>query len=181
MAAGTDTWSRRPGADEHARFYDSYLEQVPDGDVTLTLERQGGELVALLGTMRADRETYAYEEGKWSVREVVGHLVDCERMFAYRALHIARGDPAPLPDMDEKLWAGSSNAAGRSLGDLVDELAAVRRATITLLRGLAPEAWARRGVASEREVTVRALAWIAAGHAAHHQAILVDRYGLGAP
>lgn len=169
----------RPAADEHARFYDGYVERVPDGDVVATLEDGGRALCALLETVPAAGETHAYAAGKWTVREVVGHVVDTERMFGYRAVHIARGDPAPLPDMDEKVWAAGSNAAERPLPALVDELRAVRAATVALFRGLDAGAWERRGVASNREVSVRALAWIAAGHAEHHRRILEERYGVG--
>ncbi|MGD2067376.1 MAG: DinB family protein [Gemmatimonadota bacterium] len=172
---------RRPGPDEHARFYDGYLERVPDGDIVATLESQLGRFRALLESVPADRETFAYADGKWTVREVVGHVVDCERMLAYRVLHVARRDPAPLPDMDQEVWADGSNAASRSLRSLALELEAVRAATVELLEGLDDAAWDRRGVASSWEVSVRALAWIAAGHAEHHLRILVERYGLGAP
>lgn len=170
--------ARRPGAQEHAPYYGRYISKAPNGDVTETLERRGEDLVELLRSVPPDRETFSYAAGKWSVREVVGHIIDCERIFGYRALHIARRDPAPLPDMDEKLWAAGSNAAGRDLSDLTHELASVRRATVSLFRGFGPEAWERHGVASGREISVRALAWIAAGHAEHHHAILLDRYGL---
>lgn len=172
------TRERRPGRDEHARLYDGYVEGVPDGDIVATLESQGGRLQALLAEVPAHRETSAYADGKWTVREVVGHVVDCERMFAYRALHLARRDPAPLPGMDQDVWAAGSNAASRSLGALARELRAVRAATVALLDGLDDDAWDRRGVASGWEVSVRALAWIAAGHAEHHLRILVERYGL---
>ena len=170
--------SRRPGAGEHHHFYSTYVDAVPDGDVVETLERHGAELAARLRAVPPDRERHRYAEGKWSVREVVGHVVDSERVFQGRIVHIARGDPAPLPDMDETLWAESSNAQDRPLSELVDELEAVRRSTVALLRGLPAAGWGRRGLASGREITVRALAWIAAGHAIHHEGVLRERYGV---
>lgn len=177
--ASMEARQRRPGREDHARFYDGYVERVPDGDIVATLESQGERFRALLESVPADRETFAYADGKWTVREVVGHVVDCERMFAYRALHVARRDPAPLPGMDQDVWAAGSNAASRSLRSLARELRAVRAATVTLLDGLDDAAWDRRGVASGWEVSVRGLAWVAAGHAGHHMRILAERYGLG--
>ncbi|HEX8556967.1 MAG TPA: DinB family protein [Pyrinomonadaceae bacterium] len=167
----------RPGPDEYAAYYEKYVSLAADaGDVLETLERQGAETLALLRGLPEERGAHRYGEGKWSVRQLVGHVNDTERLFAYRALAIARGDGAPLPGMDQEVWMAGSDFDSRALGDLADEFEAVRASTLHLLRHLSPDAWARRGVASDNEVTVRALAYIIAGHEAHHLRILRERY-----
>lgn len=167
---------RIPEASEYHESYGAYVHLVPPGDLLITLGREIEETLALLERFPAASGTFRYAEGKWSVREVVGHLVDSERLFSYRALHIARGDPAPLPGMDQEAWAAVSNAHDRPLADLMDELADVRRTTLHLFRGLPDGVHDRRGVASGHEVTVRGLAGIVAGHELHHRGILEERY-----
>ena len=168
----------RPGADEYHEYYGRYIGQVPGGDVLELLERQMSETAALLLAVPAARETHRYAADKWTIREVVGHVLDSERVFGLRALHIARGDPAALPSFDQEEWARASNAGRRPLTDLTNELVAVRRSHVLLFRGMAPEAATRRGVASGREFTVRSLAWIIAGHERHHVRTLIERYGV---
>lgn len=170
--------SSRPGADEHAPFYASYVALVPDGDVTRTLAGQGEGFVRLLKDIGDGKAAFAYAAGKWTIKEVVLHVTDAERIFAYRVLRMARGDATPLASFDENAFAPMSGANDRPLDTLLGEFAAVRGATLVLLRGIPEEAWVRRGVASGKDVSVRALAWIAAGHAMHHERILRERYGL---
>ena len=169
----------RPGADEYAPYYERYVSLVPEGDVLGALSRQLDDALALLGSVPAERGDGRYGPGKWSLKEVVGHVVDTERVFAYRALHIARGDAAPLPGMDQDVFMAGANFGAYTLGELADEFAHVRRASISLLGHLDEAAWARRGTASDNEVSVRALAHILAGHAEHHFNIIRTRY-LGA-
>lgn len=170
--------SSRPGADEHAPFYASYVALVPDGDVTRTLAGQGEGFVRLLKDIGDGKAAFAYAAGKWTIKEVVLHVTDAERIFAYRVLRMARGDATPLASFDENAYAPMSGANDRPLDTLLGEFAAVRGATLVLLRGIPEEAWVRRGVASGKDVSVRALAWIATGHAMHHERILRERYGL---
>lgn len=172
---------RRPEAGEYAPCYAGYVEKVPEGDVLGTLERGVEETRDLLVGLPPSGETHRYADGKWSVREVVGHVADTERLFTFRALHIARGDPAELPSMDQQVWAEGSNAHARPLTDLLDELAAVRRAGLHLFRSLPPEVHDRTGVASGSRFTVRTFPWIVAGHEIHHRRILAERYlpGIG--
>lgn len=170
--------SSRPGADEHAPFYASYVALVPDGDVTRTLAGQGEGFVRLLKDIGDGKAAFAYAAGKWTIKEVVLHVTDAERIFAYRVLRMARGDATPLASFDENAFAPMSGANDRPLDTLLGEFAAVRGATLVLLRGIPEEAWVRRGVASGKDVSVRALAWIATGHAMHHERILRERYGL---
>ncbi|HYH83843.1 MAG TPA: DinB family protein [Pyrinomonadaceae bacterium] len=166
----------RPEANEYNPYYEKYISLVPDADVVETLERQIEGTLALLRDVTEERAGHRYEPGKWSIKQVVGHMVDAERIFAYRALAIARGDKKPLPGMDPDEYMTVANFDARTLASLRDEFADVRRASVHLFRALDADAWARRGVASESEVTVRALAHIIAGHETHHVRILRERY-----
>jgi hypothetical protein len=151
---------------------------VPEGDILETLRDQLGETLALLQRIPADRETYRYEEGKWSLREVVGHLVDTERLFAYRALAMARSDGVDLPGMDQDEWAAHSNADARPLDDLAAEWAALRRANVHMFASMAADIGERSGVASGYTFTVRSFPWIIAGHELWHRE-LIERHYMG--
>ena len=166
----------RPARDEYAPYYHTYVGAVPDGDLLEMLDESLEETLGLLGGIGEGGGGHRYAEGKWSVREVVGHIVDTERVMAYRALRIARGDRTPLPGFDQDPYVAAAGFDRRTLADLSDELAAVRAASVHLFRHLDDEALARRGTASGSEVTVRALAWIIAGHEMHHRRILRERY-----
>ncbi len=167
---------QRPAPDEFADFYAGYIAKVPDGDLVETLARTGREVAALLRSIPESRGDHAYGPGKWTIKEVLLHVIDAERVFGYRALRIARGDPTPLPSFDENAWVPNSGAGRRTLADLVDEFEKVRAATVALFRHLPEDAPVRRGTASNREVSVRALGWIVAGHALHHQGLIRERY-----
>ncbi len=169
----------RPGEGEYAPFYAGYVALVPETDILAVLERQAGELRELAASVPADRETYRYAEGKWSVREVLGHLVDGERVFGYRAFCICRGERAGLPSFDENQYVAETRSNAIPLGELADELALVRESNLAFLRRLEPRDWERAGIASGKPITVRALAWVMAGHPRHHVRILRERYGLG--
>ncbi|HVE79813.1 MAG TPA: DinB family protein [Gemmatimonadaceae bacterium] len=169
--------TRPPAPDEYAPFYHGYVTAVPDGDVLATLAAQ--RAAALARRDPAGRAGHRYAEGKWSVREVLGHLADVERIFGYRALCIGRGDGTPLPGFDENAYVAAAGADARPLPELAEELDAVRRATLALYRGLTATALERAGTANGARVTVRALAYIIAGHEAHHLRILRERYGVG--
>ena len=177
----SEPWTVRPGGDEYAEFYSGYVGEVPEGDVLETLEREGEAAIALLRSIDPERSRHSYAPGKWMVRELVAHVSDAERVFSYRALRFGRADPTPLASFDQELWHPHSHAATRRWSDLVDELRVVRAATLHLFRSFEPEDWLRRGTASGVELTVRALAWIVAGHELHHRRVLRERYGIGAP
>ncbi|HTR21089.1 MAG TPA: DinB family protein [Gemmatimonadales bacterium] len=170
----------RPGADEYASYYGKYIDRVPEaggeGALVDLLGRQIGETQALLAGLPEARALYRYATGKWSIKEVVGHLADAERVFAYRALRFARADETPLASFDENAFVPPGRFDSRLLSDLVAEFVAVRQATVAMLRGLPAEAVARRGTASGKSVSVRALAYIIAGHERHHVQILKERY-----
>jgi uncharacterized damage-inducible protein DinB len=166
----------RPGQDEYAPYYEKYVSLVPAGDVVETLERQAADTLALLRGVSEEKASSRYEEGKWSVKEVLGHITDGERIFAYRALRFARNDQTPLSGFEQDDYVRAADFDARTFASLVAEFESVRAATLTLLRSLDPEAWTRRGTASDNPVSVRALAHIIAGHELHHVGILRDRY-----
>lgn len=175
----TRSFVSAPGADEYAPFYAGYVASVRDEDVLYVLAMQPAELRRMCGDL-SEREALArYAPGKWSVKEVVGHVTDAERVFAYRAFRIGRGDATPLAGFDENAYVVAAESEHRSLAELLGEFEAVRAATLALFRGLPAGAWERRGVANGVPVSTRALAHITAGHARHHVAILRERYGLG--
>lgn len=166
----------RPAGDEHAPYYANYIAQVPDGDVVATLAEQIGETLELLRPLGEEQALFRYAPDKWSVKEVLTHVIDAERVFMYRALSFARGATDSLPSFDENAWAPAAEADRVPLDELLDEFAAVRSATVSLLAHLPRDAWRRRGIASGKGVTVRALAWITAGHERHHRRVLQERY-----
>jgi uncharacterized damage-inducible protein DinB len=166
----------RPASDEYDPFFTGYISLVPDGDVLEALEQGRNQTNQLLGKLSEARAAYRYAPGKWSIKGVLGHLADAERVFALRALWFARGSASPLPGWDENAWAGKAGFDARTLDDLLQDYDAARGATLSLFRSLPAEAWERRGTANDNPVTVRALAWIAAGHGRHHLKILRERY-----
>lgn len=167
-----------PETDEYAPYYGRYIATVAGADLRAVLADQVDVLRAASAGLSEAGALQRYGEGKWSVKEVVGHISDAERVFAYRALRIARGDRTPLPAFDENAYVATGGFDRRPLGDLVDDFEAVRRQTLSLLAGLDAEAWARVGIASDHPISVRALFHIAAGHARHHLRLLASRYGV---
>ncbi|MCI0436434.1 MAG: DinB family protein [Gemmatimonadetes bacterium] len=166
----------RPGPGEYAPFYSAYIARVPDGDIVSTLRTGIDDTCRVLESAGEAGADHACAPGKWTIREIIGHLCDGERIFAARALRFARSDPTPLPGFDEKLYVPAGNFGARSLANLIAELRTVRAATVSLFDGFADAAWSRSGTANNAPVTVRALAWITAGHELHHCAILEERY-----
>jgi hypothetical protein len=168
-----------PTSEEYAPFYAGYINRIGQGeDVLATLDEQLQSTPALLRRVDERRGGFRYAPGKWSIKEVVGHLADTERILTDRALRIGRGDVTPLPGFDEDAYVPAMEADARPLDDLVSEWSDVRRASLALFRGLPSAAWARRGVANGAVVSVRALAYIVAGHERHHLETLRDRYGV---
>jgi hypothetical protein len=167
-----------PETSEYAPFYANYIRNVTEDDVVAALEAQSRETAALLARVDDEKASYRYEPGKWSVKEVVGHFTDAERVFAYRALAIARGDQASLPGFDEKTYVANANFDRRPMRSIADEYAAVRAATLATFRGFSDEAWQRIGTANNVPVSVRALAHISLGHERHHLRVLRERYGV---
>jgi len=166
----------RPAPDEYAPYFAKYIEQVPEGDVLALLRRQVEETAALVGGLDDHQADYRYAAGKWSVKEVVGHVADTERIMVYRGLCFARGEAAALPGFDENEYVAHAKFGGRRLADLLAEFRAVRAATVAFFSGLDAEELLRRGTANARPYTVRALAYVVAGHERHHSTILAERY-----
>jgi uncharacterized damage-inducible protein DinB len=168
----------RPQTDEYPGFFARYVDTVPDGEIVSQLESQGNAMQQLLASLGEERAAYRYAPDKWSIKQVVGHITDSERVFAYRLLAIARGEAQSLPGFDENEYMANVNFDKQTLAELAEGLAATRRATVALVRGLEDEAWSRRGVANNNPITVRALAWVTAGHERHHLNVLRERYGI---
>jgi hypothetical protein len=168
----------RPHSGEYAPYYEPYIAAVPDGDLLELLERDLADVVGLIRATPESRGTFRYEPDKWSVNDVINHIIDAERIYTYRALRIARGDQTPLPGWDENVYAVRAGADHRTFLELSRELEHVRYSAIDLFRSLPADTFAATGIANEVTVTVRALAYILAGHARHHVRMLRERYGL---
>jgi hypothetical protein len=167
---------KRPAPTEHAEFYANYISKVPGADVLGVLEAQRLQMLQLF-TGRSERDgNFRYAPGKWTVKEVLGHVTDTERIFSYRALRFARGDSTPLPGFEQDDYVRDGAFGERTLADLAEEFGVVRSASVALFRSFHEAVWERRGVANQKEVTVRALAFITAGHQMHHRIILEERY-----
>lgn len=166
----------RPDSTEYAPFYAGYVSHVPEGDILTILEQGAQTTASLLTGLSPSQADFRYAPGKWSVKEVLGHIADAERIFAYRALRFSRGDQTPVPGFEQEGYIQHGNFGARTLSDLIAEFATVRQATLFLFRNLDDAAWRRKGTASGAEVSVRALAYITAGHEIHHREILRTRY-----
>jgi hypothetical protein len=166
----------QPQTNEYAPYYQKYIALVPAGDVVATLSRQLEDTLSLLRGLTEAQGNLRYAPGKWSIKELVGHIMDGERVFAHRAFRFARNDQTPLPGFEQDDYVREGNFDNRRLSDLADEFEQVRRATLFLFRSLDDEAWLRRGAANETEVSVRAIAYIIAGHETHHMQIVRERY-----
>ncbi len=165
-----------PDRAEAAAYYFTYIDQVPEGDICGLLEAQGKETLDLLAGISEEQSQHRYAPGKWSIRDVVNHLSDTERLCVFRAFWFARGFESALPSFDQTIAVAAAGANDRSWDSVVEEFQAVRAATVAFFRCLPAEAWARRGIASDSPFTVRALAYLAVGHVIHHTKILQERY-----
>jgi DinB superfamily len=166
----------RPQAGEYAPYYDRYISLIHGEDILNTLDQQRRQMMLLLSGRDDEDGDFRYAPDKWSAKEVLGHICDTERIFAYRALRISRADIAPLEGFEQDDYVRNGPFAHRPLADLVEDFIAVRRATLSLLRNFDEAAWVRRGIANKNEVSVRALTYIIAGHELHHRRILEEKY-----
>jgi uncharacterized damage-inducible protein DinB len=169
----------RPDPDEYAPYFGRYIAEAGSADPLTTMREQletTPELFAGAGEARAG---HRYAPGKWSIRQILGHLADTERIFSYRALRLARADATPLPSFDENDFVAAAEFDSRSLASLIEEWTAVRRASLALFESVGDEALRRRGTVSNGPMSVRALAWIIPGHERHHLSVLRERYGVG--
>lgn len=165
-----------PDRTEYANYYRPYIEKVAGQDVMQVLEGQLGEIMPILESVSEERSLHRYAPDKWSMREVLNHVNDTERLFSFRAFWFARGFEDPLPSFDQDVAVTRAGANERSWRSHLDEIKAIRAATLSLFGQLPDEAWMRRGIASGNPFTVRALAYICAGHCTHHVRILQERY-----
>jgi hypothetical protein len=178
MSTQTSPTHLPPDASEYAAYYGRYVSLVPPGDVLAQLQRQLNEATALLADISEEKSLFRYEPGKWSIRELMGHVNDAERVFGYRAMVFSRGDAAPLPSFEQDDYAKASAAALATtpLANLATEFETMRQSLILMLRRLSPDDWLRKGTASGNVVSVRAMAHIMAGHVRHHLNVLQERY-----
>jgi hypothetical protein len=165
-----------PDATEAAEYYFTYINQVPPGDIVRTLEEQTGRVLELARGISEDRSLHRYAPDRWSIRQVFNHINDAERVFVHRAFWFARGYQTALPGFDQDVAVAAADPDARSWSSHVDEFRVVRASTIPFFQHLSAEAWNRRGIASGNPFTVRALAYVTAGHVAHHLRILQERY-----
>lgn len=165
-----------PSAYEYADYYASYVKLVPEGNMAEILEKQMKETVMMLSALTDHKSEHRYAPGKWSIKEVIGHVTDTERIMSYRLLCIARGETVSLPGYDENKYVEVANFDNLTLKELLDHFACVRQSTIHLLKSLSEENLMRKGTANNTEVSARALLTIIAGHELHHRNIIQERY-----
>lgn len=166
----------RPDKNEYAEYYHKYVTYVPDGDIRDVLEDQLNSTITFLSNIDEEKSKLRYAPGKWSMREVLGHIIDSERVFAYRALRFSRGDDKPLQGFDENLYIHNSNYDSTNFSRLIEEFSLIRQSTVALFTCLRDEQWLKKGNASGYYVTVRGLAYIIAGHTEHHLNVIKERY-----
>ena len=168
---------KRPDQSEFAPFYAGYIGKVPDSGPGPMMKDQIAEQEKLRA-LPDDQANHAYDAGKWTVKELIGHLADAERVFSYRLVRIARGDSTPLAGFDENVWAKTAPHGKRKMTDVVDEMIAIRRATLALVDSLDETTVSNVGLANNNSVSARAICWIMAGHTQHHLDILREKYGV---
>lgn len=166
----------RPQPGEYAPYYERYISLVAGSDILAALDSQRRQTMLLLSGRDDDEGEFRYAPDKWTAKQVLGHVCDTERVFAYRALRIARGDRTPIEGFEQDDYMRNGPFARIALAEIIDDYIAVRRATLTLLRNLDEVSWTRRGIANKNEVSVRALAYTIAGHELHHRRILEEKY-----
>jgi uncharacterized damage-inducible protein DinB len=167
---------KRPQMGDYAVYFEKYIALVPSGDFLDILNQQHEDLYRRLTPLTEEQANFRYAPGKWSIKETIGHISDTERVFAYRLLCIARGDQTPLPSFEQVAYIRNANFSARKLSDILHEFSMVRESTLALIRSLDDDAWQRRGVAGQKEITTQALAFLIAGHERHHSIILGERY-----
>lgn len=168
----------RPTESDYSPAHAAYVALVPENDILSAMEQQSSSIQKVLSALDETKAAYRYADGKWSVKEVIGHVVDSERIVGYRALAVARGEAQPLPGFDEKAYVDNASFDDWKLGDLAEEYALARRANIVFFKNLRAEAWERRGIANNASVSVNGLAYVIVGHVRHHLQVLRDRYGI---
>lgn len=172
---------QRPDPTEYDPYYEKYVGLVPENEIIGSLERQPDELTGLLSGLPEEKGTYAYSDGKWTIKQVLSHIIDGERIFAYRVFRIARGDKTPIEGFEQDGYIENSHANRRSFSDLLNEFRRLREANVQFFKNLEEGDWIRTGIANNVGISVRSLAWIMVGHIRHHSIILGSRYLTGGP
>jgi uncharacterized damage-inducible protein DinB len=167
---------QRPSPLEYDPYYEGYVSLVPDGDIISILAAQPTELQDALMALPEEKGDFAYAEGKWTIKELLGHIIDGERIFGYRILRVSRGDATPIEGFDQEIYIENARSNTRSFGELLEEFNLVRRANLMAMNHYTDEDWSRTGVANNAAVSTRALAYIMAGHVRHHLRVLQDHY-----
>ena len=167
---------QRPSSNEYAHFYATYVDKVPEGDIIQILIDQQNEISVMLDKIGDEKIHFRYAPGKWTVAELFQHMIDTEKIMAYRALRVARNDKTSLPGFEQDDYAAAADTTGRTVESIKVELLAIRKSTISFFQNISDEASARMGVASQTDISVRALAYIIAGHLIHHFGVLEERY-----
>jgi len=168
--------TKKPSNEEYPEYYDPYIALVSEGSIENILINQLEETTALLSNLEEAQANYRYADGKWTLKEVIGHIIDTERIMSYRFLRISRGDRTPLAGFDENQYVEGASFQSRLVTDLIKELIAVRHSTLTQMRGLTEESWSRKGFANDTKISARAIAYIIAGHELHHVKIIKEKY-----
>ncbi|MGB0861485.1 MAG: DinB family protein [Saprospiraceae bacterium] len=168
--------NHRPNANEYAPYYHTYIGKVPEGKLIQLLSTQIENTLTTFARISEEKGAYRYAEGKWSIKEVLGHIIDTERIMVFRALAIGRGDKTPIPGFEQDDYVATSNADARTIAEMVEELKLVRQSTIALFQSFTDEMMQELGTASGLPVSTRALAYIIVGHELHHLGILKERY-----
>jgi len=166
----------KPPVSEYPSYYHTYVGKVNHNNLIDALRESSGDFIQFLQDIPEEKHDYRYAEGKWTVKEVVAHIIDCERVFIYRALSFSRNDKTELPFFDENAWAPQSNAANRTMESLIDEYQSARHANIAFFEGITDEMALRKGKANGNEISVRSLGFILSGHELHHQQVIKERY-----
>ncbi len=167
---------QRPKQGDYSPYYEDYIKLVEGNDPVNIMEKQLTETPKFFGAIPEAKGNYSYAEGKWTIKEILGHIIDTERVFAYRVMCIARGEKQSLPGFEQEDWVKASNFAKRKLIDLIDEYKKLREANLAMLKSLDEEAIGRKGIANNKNITVNALFYIIPGHEKHHLNILKERY-----
>lgn len=166
----------RPSSNEFAHYYHKSIQEVPDGNIIEILEQQKLNAEKFFSSINEEKSLFRYAEGKWSIREVLGHIIDAERIFSYRALRFSRKDPQPLLSFEENTYVSNSNYNSILLMNICEEFSSLRKSNILMFKGFKEKMWTMTGIASENNVSVRAIAYIMAGHFNHHMNIIKERY-----
>ncbi len=167
---------KRPDPKEYSEYYHNYVQQVPKGNILDILDKQADLLGRFFAEISEEKSLYRYEPDKWSIREVVGHLLDVERIFSCRAFRFSRGDKTDLPGFDENAYVPNGNYDTHDISELVEEFYLLRKATVSMFRGFDRKMWDLKGKANGASMSVRAVAWILAGHLIHHMKVIQSRY-----